>query len=178
MSKVFDEGNLKFDFSAYNTAERFDDEKTNPHGMKAVDFIAETNDCLYFIEVKDFQKPGARTNQRQKDYNMLTNEDSEDYVAFPLKMGGKIKDSLLRKYAEHYTFQKRVMYLFLFNMKKLGTKEPGMLKMRIGNCIPTGLNDNTRFSAFTKISFDLVNVDLANAGQSQKENDIIVQRIL
>jgi hypothetical protein len=42
MSKVFDEGNLKFDFSAYNTAERFDDEKTNPHGMKAVDFIAET----------------------------------------------------------------------------------------------------------------------------------------
>jgi hypothetical protein len=36
MNKVFDEGNLRLDFSAFDVAERFDDSATNPHGMKAV----------------------------------------------------------------------------------------------------------------------------------------------
>jgi len=178
MSKILDEENLTFDFTAYDTVEKFDVKKTNPHGMKVVDFLAETNDCLYFIEVKDFQHPNAPPYRRKEDFLMLTDKNSKEYAEFPLKMGGKIKDSLLRKYAEGYSFQKRVMYLFLFNMKQLGKKELGMLKGRISNCVPTGLNGNIRFCAFTEISFDLVNVDLAQAGQSQKENDIIVQRIL
>jgi len=177
MSKVIDEENLLFGFIAYDTVERFDEKETNPHGMKAVDFIAETNDCLYFIEVKDFQHPNAPPNQRQKDFDMLTNKDSKEYAEFPLKMGGKIKDSLLRKYAEGYTFQKRVKYLFLFNMKKLGAQERIQLFDRIKGHVPTGLDD-ARFRAFTEISFDLVNVDLTKASQSQTENDIIVQRIL
>jgi hypothetical protein len=53
MNNIYDEGNLVFDFTACGTARRFDERNKNVHGMKNVDFIAETVDCLYFIEIKD-----------------------------------------------------------------------------------------------------------------------------
>jgi hypothetical protein len=54
MSKLHDEGNLRFDFSLCSAVERFDDKQHNPYGMKAVDFVAEDAESLYFIEVKDY----------------------------------------------------------------------------------------------------------------------------
>ena len=156
MSNVFDEGNLRFDFIAYDTVERFDDKKNNSTGMKAVDFLAETNDCLYFIEVKDFQHPKAPKDRRNKDFVMLTQEETKEHVQFILEMGEKIKDSLLRKYAEGYMFEKSVVYLLFINLDQLGEEECGQLKAKIRGHVPTGLDD-ARFRAFTKISFDLVN---------------------
>jgi|GEM_PF-1399773 len=157
MSKVLSEGNLRFDFIAYNTVERFDD-VTN-HGMKAVDFVFETNDCLYFIEVKDFQNPNASLKRRKEDYDMLTKKETKEHAEFILGMGEKIKDSLLRKYAEGYTFEKRVVYLLFINLDKLGAHERGLLKVRISGHVPTGLNNHKRFSTFTEIVFDLVNAN-------------------
>jgi hypothetical protein len=157
MNKVFDEGNLRFDFTACDTAERFDNGNTNPYGMKSVDFFAETADCLYFIEVKDFQNPNAPKEQRAKDDKMLKAVGTEKKSVFNLEMGGKIKDSLLRRYAENKKFTKKVIYLLLINLDKLGEFERGLLKTKISGYIPTGLNDNTRFTAFRNISFDVVN---------------------
>jgi len=189
MSKILDEGNLKFDFTAYDTVEKFDDKNKKAHGLQAVDFIAETQGCLYFIEVKDFQNPGSPPNQRKKDIKKLRidknkNKQTKASVKFSLEMGGKIKDSLLRQYAEGYKFQKKVMYLLIINLNRLGSYEriqiygKGGLSDSIKGHVPTGLNDNTRFGDFTEISFNLIIVDLAKAGQSQTEKDIIVQRIL
>ena len=157
MSKEFDEGNLLFDFRAFNTAERFDDKKKNPHGMKAVDFIAETNDGLYFVEVKDFQHPGATDDRRKEDYEMLTKKETKEHAKFILEMGEKIKDSLLRKYAEGYVFEKRVTYLLFINLDELDANARRLLFDKIQGHVPTGLNHVARFPAFTWISFDLVN---------------------
>jgi hypothetical protein len=156
MNKVFDEGDLIFDFSEFNTAKQFDDRNKNVFGMKAVDFIAETANCLYFVEAKNYQNPNAKPERRKEDYEMLIAAVTEKKAMFALEMGGKIKDSLLRRFAEGDVFTKKVIYLLLINLDKLGEFERGLLKEKISGHIPTGLND-VRFSAFNEISFDLVN---------------------
>jgi len=70
-------------------------------------------------------------------------------------MGEKIKDSLLRRFAESKVFSKQVCYLLLINLDKLGEFERGFLKAKISGHVPTGLNE-ARFNAFNRISFDLV----------------------
>jgi hypothetical protein len=126
--------------------------------MKSVDFIADAPDCLYFIEVKDYQNPCASAERRNSDIKMLTFADKGRSSMFCVEMGMKIKDSLLRLYASGMKFHKEVMYLLLVNLDKLGERERGQLKSRISGHIPSGLNAE-RFSAFTKISFDLVNIE-------------------
>lgn len=178
MSNKFEEGNLRFDFSNdYSLVERFDDAKKSSYGMKAVDFIAETKDRLYFIEVKDFQHPNAPPERRNKDYIMLTDEESKEHAVFNLEMGEKIKDSLLRKYAEGYAFKNEVKYLLFIHLDQLTSDDHltlfDILFKKISGHIPTGLNDDLRFPAFTKISFDLVNTD-----RLKEEYDIVVETIL
>ena len=121
MNKVLDEGNLKFDFSAFQSAAKFDEQELNAYGMKAVDFIAEDNDCLYFIEVKDFQHPNATLENRKSDYEMLIAAGTAKKSVFVMEMGMKIKDSLLRKYALGENFDKAIVYLLLINLDKLGS---------------------------------------------------------
>jgi len=156
INNVFDEGNLRFDFTACGTAWRFDESNKNAHGMKAVDFIAETADCLYFVEVKDFQNPNAPQERRKEDFEMLIAAGTEEKAVFILEMGEKIKDSLLRRYAEGETFTKKVIYLLFVNLDNLSEFERGLLKVKISGHVPIGLNDK-RFKAFNEISFNLVN---------------------
>jgi hypothetical protein len=151
---VFAEGNLQIDFTACGTAIQFDE--INTYGMKAVDFIAETGDTLFFVEIKDFQNPNAPEERRNEDYEMLVEAGTAKKSVFNLEMGEKIKDSLLRRYAEGGSFTKRVVYLLLINLDGLDEVARGRLKERISGHIPTGLN-HERFGAFTHISFDLVN---------------------
>jgi len=170
MSNFFVEGNLQFDFTHCGIAEKFDEDTKNPHGMKSVDFVVEGTDCLYFIEVKDYQKPNASQENKNADIEMLTeaiepqekaeakNRKKKAGTEFPVEIGEKIKDSLLRKYAEGYTFTKKVKFLLVINLDKFGEYERGRLKEKILGHVPTGLNkDKERFHAFTRISFDLVN---------------------
>ena len=156
MIRKLDEGNLQFDFSAFQSAERFDDKAINAYGLKAVDFVAEDADSLYFIEVKDFQHPNATSARRKADNDMLNAAVGDKKAAFPIEMGVKIKDSLLRKYALGEQPSKSIVYLLVINSDKLGERERGLLKEKIGNHVPTGLNES-RFSAFKSIKFDLVN---------------------
>ena len=171
MSNRLCEDNLLFDFACDHAPERFDIEKTNPRGMKSVDFVSETADTLYFIEVKDFQHPKATEENKKERYEMLMaairRRKSEykmlvasvtDYIAFfPMDMGQKIKDSLLRKYAQGDKITKNIVYLLLINLDKLGASERLKLYDKIVGYIPTGLNDS-RYSAFTNITFDIVDI--------------------
>jgi hypothetical protein len=152
------ESNLVFDFIGYEKAERFDESGLNASGLKAVDFIAETADCQYFIEVKDYQNPNAPMANRQSDLLMLKKAMAEEKNVFILEMGEKIKDSLLRRYAEGAVFAKKVKYLLLINLDKLSARELGQLKVRINGHVPKGLS-STRFTAFSEISFDVVTVN-------------------
>lgn len=148
------EGNLKFDFSSCLSASRFDDDETKAFGLKAVDFMVETEDSLYFMEVKDYQNP--KSHNRMKDLEMLKAAQKDGKHVFCIEMGSKIKDSLLRQYAEGIIPEKKVKYLLLINLDALGANERGRLKAKISGHIPTGLN-SIRFAAFTELSFDLVN---------------------
>jgi hypothetical protein len=164
MNNVYIEGNLQFTFSGYVAVEKFDDKLRNPFGMKPVDFIAESADKIYFLEVKDYQHPRATRERIDADLDMLQNAFKKGKSNFCLEMGQKLKDSLLRKYAQDYTFSKDVVFLFLINFDKLGIEERLLLKSKIDGFVPTGLNAD-RFPAFTSISFDLVNAEqLKNYG--------------
>jgi hypothetical protein len=155
MCNIFDEGNLRFDFSSCGAAERFDVNKTNPCGMKSVDFFVDSSACVYFIEVKDFQHPKTPKSQRDEDCAMLCSAVTEKNSLFAIEMGEKIKNSLLRNYALGKTFTKKVEYLLFINLDKLGEFERGMLAERISGHVPTGLNDK-QFTKFTQIRFELV----------------------
>jgi hypothetical protein len=170
MNNTFEEGNLRFDFSDCGIAERFDDTQINPRGLKAVDFVVESANRLYFIEVKDFQNPNAPKEQREQDYKLLVeagtgkkkrtllNPDQEEaYAVFNLEMGEKIKDSLLRKYSLGDEFTKDVAYVLVIHLNALTAYERGRLKEKISGHVPTGLN-KPHFKKFTELSFDLVDV--------------------
>jgi len=159
MSSLLIEDNLQFDFSECKPCkpvEKFDSDEKSTYGMMAVDFVAETADSLYFIEVKDFQHPKATSERRKNDFKMLIASIEDKDAIFPLQMGQKIKDSLLRAYAQGEKINKDVIYLLLINCDKLAEKERGLLATKISGHIPTGLNDNRRFSNFSNIRFEIV----------------------
>jgi hypothetical protein len=156
MNNVFCEGSLLIDFKECGKAERFDSKEKTAHGMKAVDFIVESKHSLFLLEIKDYQQPNAPIERRKEDLRKLLDAAKKDKTIFVLEMGEKIKDSLLRLYAEGYTFAKRVTYLLLLNLDEFGEQERGHLKEKLSGHIPTGLNDN-RFKAFNEIVFDVVN---------------------
>ncbi|MDR0811302.1 MAG: hypothetical protein LBN23_03365 [Paludibacter sp.] len=161
MNRIFEESGIKFDFSSCGITQKFD---TNTYsGLKAVDFISETDDCLYFIEVKNYQHPQAPLENKEKDYQMLIDAGTtSDTSVFNLEMGAKIKDSLLRQYASGCNFNKKVIYLLVIHLTKLGEFERGMLKTKILGHVPIGLNDTT-FCKFKEISFEVT--DIAQLGQ-------------
>ena len=164
MSNVHIEGNLQFTFPNFVDVEKFDDKQRNAYGMLSADFVAETTDKLYLLEVKDFQNPKAPTERIAADLEMMQSACKKGESIFCLKMGQKVKDSLLRKYAQGDVFSKSVHYLLFVNFDLFGSDERTLLKTKISGFVPTGLNDN-RFPAFTNISFDLVNVEqLKNYG--------------
>jgi hypothetical protein len=153
MNNVLTEGKLSFDFTHCGTPTRFD--SIHDSGLNAVDFFVDTGRCMYFIEVKDYQNPDTPLEKQREDYSMLLAAGTNDESVFAYKMGSKIKDSILRVYAEGGDFPKNIIYLLFINLDKLGAEERGKLKLKISGQIPTGLN-NERFSEFKEISFKLV----------------------
>jgi len=151
-NSVATESGLEFDF--HLPFEKGDDE--NCQGLKAVDFIVEDDDCLYFIEVKNYEHPKAPEENRKRDYKMLTDE----YAAFPLEIGMKVKDSLLRRYAQAKPFSKKIVFLLVikFPSSKFKFNERRNLHERVSGYIPTGLNDS-KYKAFNSIYFDIVLID-------------------
>jgi len=133
-NSVATESGLKFDF--HLPVEKGDAE--NCQGLKAVDFIVEGDDCLYFIEVKNYEHPKAPEENKERDYKMLTDE----YAAFPLEIGMKVKDSLLRRYAQAKPFSKKIVFLLVIKISsaKFKFNERRNLHERVSGYIPTGLN--------------------------------------
>jgi hypothetical protein len=165
-----EEEDLEFEFNGFLSAERFDVKGSNPRGLLPVDFLAETPEYLYFIEVKDFQNPKAPEQFIAKDYKMLCDAITlKQKSFFTIAMGQKIKDSLLRQYALEISFNKPIIYLLFVNLDKFSEDELGQLKIKISGYIPTGL-DKEKYTGFTEISFDVVN------SKKLKEHGIICTR--
>jgi hypothetical protein len=115
---TFTESNMRFDFSAFDSAEQYDSSDNQCAGLKIVDFVAENSGRQYFIEVKNYANTSdapviqAAMDRRQKtDYRML----ADPYAAFPLEMGMKFKDSLFRWLASGKDFEKPIVLLLVIN---------------------------------------------------------------
>ena len=121
-------------------------------GLMAVDFIVDAADCMYFIEVKNYEHSKAPEINRIRDYRMLTDKDA----AFPLEIGMKLKDSLLRRYAEAKPVSKSIKFLLLIKFSSFKANERRKLYERIRGYIPTGLNG---YPAFSNISFEMPQID-------------------
>jgi len=87
---------------------------------------------------------------------------AKDKAVLTMELGQKIKDSLLRKYSLGESITKNAVYLLLLNSDELQSREREKLQDKISGHIPTGLNDS-RFCAFTKITFALVNPEQIKA---------------
>ncbi|MDR2897299.1 MAG: hypothetical protein LBU99_00685 [Spirochaetaceae bacterium] len=155
---VMEEGNLKFDFTRCGVPTKFDIESNS--GLSAVDFIAHKKNCILFIEVKDYQNPNTSDSQRTETLVMLREAVKNKESTFCLKMGSKIKDSLLSVYAKGKSelFTKNVVYLLFINSDMLTAAERLSLFDNICGYVPTGLNHD-RFTAFKKIRFKIVDAE-------------------
>ena len=149
-NSVVTESGLEFDF--HLPFEKGDAE--NCQGLKAVDFIVEDDDCLYFIEIKNYEQSNAPEENRVRDYKMLTDKDA----AFPLEIGMKVKDSLLKRYTQAKSFSKKIVFLLVIKFSSFQSHERLKLYERVRGYIPTGLNDN-KYKAFSNISFEMPQID-------------------
>jgi hypothetical protein len=161
---LFDEsGKLGFDFSEFLFAENYDVPEWQCAGLKIVDFIAENGDKQFFIEVKNYAGTSdnaailAAMEKRQEiDYRML----SDPTAAFPLEMGMKFKDSLLRWLASGNELRKPVILLLVINPpSKLKPNERMKLINRINGYIPIGINAKPeRYPKMKPVFFDMPTV--------------------
>jgi hypothetical protein len=147
-NSVASESGLEFDF--HLSYEKADAE--NCQGLKAVDFIVEDDDYLYLIEIKNYEHPNAPEENRVNDYKMLTDKNA----TFPLEIGMKVKDSLLRRYAKAKSFSKKIKFLLVIKFSSFQTNERQYLYERVIGYIPTGLNG---YPAFSSISFEMPRID-------------------
>jgi hypothetical protein len=147
MNSTYTESELTFHFTRCLAVEKCDEKSC--YGLKSVDFMVETDESVCFIEVKNFEQTGAPAENRNRDYKMLTDPDA----AFPLEIGMKFKDSLLKKYAEGYVFSKPVVALLIMKLDKLYAKQRQKLFSKIDGYVPTGLNKD--YARFSHIKFEM-----------------------
>ena len=153
------EGNMKFDFTGFN-AEKIDTAQNACTGLGIVDFVAENEECILFIEVKNYDnfsddpiKQAHMDKNKENDYLKLT-EESDSY---PRKVGMVFKDSLFRWLAQGKEFTKPIKLLYIINpMPEFEPNDHAKLLDRIEGYIPHGIN--TKLSQYPKmheIKFDM-----------------------
>jgi hypothetical protein len=146
---IFNESGFVFDFTQCVCVEKADAQ--NVAGTKSVDFIAETEKCSLYIEVKNPDNPRAIGHpEREKFYQDIQSNQTK----FPLEIGMKVKDSLLQQYALGKIFTKPIHFILILQASNLAAKERIRLFEKIRGYVPTGLNCND-FQNFTSIIFHL-----------------------
>ena len=155
---------MEFDFSSMDSASEYDTPDAQCVGLKVVDFVAEDNNSLFFIEVKNYVNSSndmliqASMDKRQNtDYLMLT----DPTAAFPLEMGMKFKDSLLRWFATGRSFTKPIALLLVVNPpKSFQARDRERLVRKINGYIPSGMNNKTdKYPKITSMFFDMPTVN-------------------
>jgi len=151
MGKIFtdESGELTFDFSACDSAYRADD--VNYTGLSAVDFIAETSEDFYFIEVKNLDNSSIPIDliATQKEKFLIKVDGNE----FKRDICSKIKDSLLKKIALGQKIAKPVTYILVLEYKALDSSQRRRLYLDIGSNIPRF--SEPEYTAIHSIKFDL-----------------------
>ena len=110
---TYTEGNLRISFPRNVQVRKFDD--ASSHGlscMKAVDFIVEEEDRLWFIEFKDPDHPQARERERTRFVDRFLSGSLDDDLKY------KYRDSFLYEWASKRT-RKPIFYCVLIGIEHL-----------------------------------------------------------
>jgi hypothetical protein len=114
---VLRENRLEIHLPVEATGRRFDGENHGlSHCMKAVDFIVEMPDRIYYIEIKDPDQT-ANVERRQQ----FSDELSSGKIDEELKT--KFRDTWIYEWAERRVTRKPVYYLILIAFEKLTAAE-------------------------------------------------------
>lgn len=129
---ILREGNLEIQFDDATAWKKFDDTKFHglSHCMKAVDFIIESNDRIFFLEIKDPETPKAR----QRDCSEFVKKFKASELDNDLKY--KFRDSFLYEWAAD-NIHKPIYYLILIAIEKLSESELITSSERLKRQIPT-----------------------------------------
>lgn len=133
MGQILTEDQLEFDFRAAISSIKFDDDKTHglSHCMKAVDFIVETHQILYMIEVKDLDNPNAFPKNIQDYY-----QDLLSGRLISNKLVPKARDSYLYNYLLDRLPAKPRIYIVLIVFDALQPAELSQLSIMLQNQLP------------------------------------------
>lgn len=92
---ILQEGNLQIELPEHANGRQFDGpEHGLSHCMKAVDWIVELRDFIYFIEVKDLDSMGARAHSDKNRFLQELERGRRDSGFI-----GKFRDSFLHEWA-------------------------------------------------------------------------------
>jgi len=134
MGQILVEGHLEFDFRTAIVSTRFDADEVNDlsHCMKRVDFIVETANQLFFIEVKDLDNPHA---QPQNVNKFLQELHSDALIAN--KLVPKARDSFLFNHLTNGLPEgKARIYVVLIACGQLQTPELSTLTDKLKTYLP------------------------------------------
>jgi hypothetical protein len=127
------------------------DDKSVPAGLMSVDFIVDAAKVLYLIEVKNFEQSKAPDKNRERDYKKIT----DPLALYPMEMGMKAKDSLLRMFANAESFSKPVKFVLLSKHSKLEPQDLLNQREWLKGYIPTGLKESPNFTSIDFAVMDL-----------------------
>ncbi len=114
------EGELMFDFSSADNVWDFDEsgEHKMSHCMKAVDYIVEWTDEVWFVEVKDPAKTTIPAQYRQQRLDEFMERIQSDTL-FSRELGPKCKDSFLFLHLSGNDLNKPLKYHVLVGIESL-----------------------------------------------------------
>ena len=129
---IFDESGFRFDFSKCVSAYRADLMKY--HDLPALDFVAEIEDCILFIEIKN---PDHNDATEQSRFEFLKDLCSNVY---PYMISDKYKNELLRVWSRGGEFIKPILCVFVLEFSILSKTDKARLQEKIFNRLPLSLN--------------------------------------
>lgn len=109
---ILTEGDLRFDFTGSLTVLKFDNPTS--HGcstFKAVDFIVEYQDKIYFIEVKDPENRAITTDRRGRERKIMKYNMSDD--SYIHELGQKCRDTYMYRFLQNINQTKNLHYIVL-----------------------------------------------------------------
>jgi hypothetical protein len=130
MSQVLIEQDLSFDFSKAQRAYKLDDNAYHgmSHFFKSVDFIVETKEQLWLVEVKDPENsriPDHLKLKEQQDFlQKMQSQSLFTHELFP-----KLRDSLIYLGMDTGVAEKPLRYLTLIGITNLDAAQLGGLAM-------------------------------------------------
>lgn len=124
------ENSLEIRLPAEATGRRFDgDDHSLSHCMKAVDFIIELPDRIYYIEIKDPDQTANEVRRKQ-----FSDELSSGKIDEELKT--KFRDTWIYEWAERRIAGKPIYYLILIAFEQLTAAELSARKAGMERKLP------------------------------------------